>query len=318
MKSYFNRLYNFSDFGFYILSPFVSVYYFFLLKKYLPRKYFIKLKFKKNFGYRLNLDNPRTLNEKLNWLILNYDNPIGNILADKYRVREYIKNKIGSEYLIPSHFVTNNPKEINHKNLPDYPIIVKTNHNSSGGVVIKDKNDISNWKHIQNKLRANLAQDYYWNSREMVYKNIKPLLIVEKLLDDGSGNFPKDYKVHCFNGKVRMINVDLDRGTENQSCNWYNTEWSKEKYDWGGRLKNGSLMTQSEIKIPKPKCLPQMIKLSEYLSSPFKYLRVDWYIINNQLFFGELTLYHHAGGKPIRPKKWDFELGKYLILEDEN
>ncbi|MBA4744723.1 glycosyl transferase [Muricauda sp. TY007] len=317
MKALFNDFYTKNLFGFTILKPLVLAYQFFSQKKYLSRKKFILLQFKKNFGYELNLKNPKTLNEKINWLKLHYENPIGNKLADKYRVREVIKSEIGENYLIPLAYMTKNPKDIIPENLPNYPVIIKTNHNSSGGIVIKDKNIKNNWRRLQNQLRANLAENFYWVGRELVYKDIEPLIIVEKLLGDHNGNVPNDYKVHCFDGEVQMINVDIGRGGDNQYCNWYNKQWNREPYEWGGRIRNGTYAKPSEEDVEKPECLQEMIQLSQKLAKDFKYLRVDWYIINNKLYFGELTLYHHAGSKPIYPFEWDLTLGDKLILKQK-
>lgn len=315
MKSFLRSFFQTSEIGYLLLFPFARVYYFFLHKKYLSPEKFTRKRFKKNLGYELNLENPITLNEKINWLKLNYNNPIGSKLADKYEVRKYIEEKIGNEYLIPLAFVTSNPKDIVPKNLPDYPIIIKTNHDSSGGIVVKDKNESVNWKEIQLRLRKNMSQNYYWDNRELVYKDIKPLIIVEKLLDDGTGSFPADYKLHCFNGNVEMISVDVARGSKEHFRNWYNKEWEKQPYQWSKMLKNSSNKNSRDIE--KPKCLDKMIELSESLSKEFKYLRVDWYLIGNKLYFGELTLYHIGGTGPFKPDSWDAKLGEKLNIKDQ-
>ena len=314
MKGRLSAFYKKSKVGFYLLSPFVWIYYFFLHEKYLPQEKFVLKRFKRSFGYDLDLESPKTLNEKINWMKLNYENPIGNKLADKYKVREYIKEQIGEQYLIPLVFVTAKPKEVHPKNFPDFPVIIKTNHNSSGGIVIKDKNSITDWPSLQNRLRANLSQNFYWDNREPVYKGIEPRIIVEKLLNDGTGKFPADYKVHCFNGKVQMISVDFGRGSSKHYRNWYSKNWEREPYKWCSVLPDGSLTDPSEEDIPRPDSLDEMIELSETLSKDFKYLRVDWYIINNKLFFGELTLYHNGGMRPVEPEIWDLKLGEKLSL----
>lgn len=313
MKNITKELYRKTNAGFHLLKPAFSLYNYFLYEKYLSRKYYIKKKFKKNFGYQLTKD-PKSLNEKINWLKINYQNPLGSDLADKYKVRNHISATIGDKYLIPLAFATDNPKKITPENLPDFPFIIKTNHNSSGGIVIRDKNLITNWSSIHNQLRANLQDNYYWHGRERVYKDIKPMLIVEQLLDDGSGQLPPDYKVHCFNGKVRLINVDLDRGTPKQTCSWFNADWERELFEWGGKFNDGSYIKQSKTEIKKPIPFNEMKRLSELLAKDYKYLRVDWYVIKDKLFFGELTLYHHGGGKPIFPKEWDLRLGNELDL----
>lgn len=315
MKSFLRSFFQTSEIGYLLLTPFAKIYYYFLHKRYLSPEKFTQKRFKRNLGYELDLNNPKTLNEKINWLKLNYSNPIGSKLADKYEVRKYIEEKIGNKYLIPLAFVTSEPKDLVPENLPDYPVIIKTNHDSSGGIVVKDKNGPINWTKIQLRLRKNMSQNYYWDNREPVYKDIKPLIIVEKLLDDGTGNFPADYKLHCFNGNIEMISVDVGRGSKNHFRNWYNKKWEKQPYQWSKMLKSSSDSNSREIE--KPTLLDEMIKLSEELSKEFKYLRVDWYLINNKLYFGELTLYHIGGTGPFRPESWDTKLGEKLNLKDQ-
>ena len=314
MKTFFKYLYLKNEFGYHIIKPFAGIYQFFLHEKYLKRQVFIKKRFKKNFGYELNLEYPKSLNEKINWLKINYWNPSSTQLADKYAVREYIKERIGEEYLVPLLFNTKNPKEIIPKNLPDFPCIIKTNHDSSGGIIIRDTNGKHNWSEIQNKLRSNMSQNYYWDGRELPYKNIKPRIIVEKLLFDDEGKLPEDYKVHCFNGRVRMINVDTGRGTPNHHRNWYNKEWKREPYKWSSELGENKFTDPSEKDINAPELLQEMIRLSEKLVSGFPYIRADWYIVKNKLFFGELTFHHNGGNRPIYPIAWDQRLGEQLKL----
>ena len=214
---------------------------------------------------------------------------------------------------MPLVYHTKNPKEIVFNNIPDYPVIIKTNHDSGGGIFIYDKANI-NWKEVQKSLKKRMSKNYYWQSKEWQYKNIVPSIIVEKLLIDSEGNIPYDYKIHCFNGKVNMIQVDMGRGSENHYRNWYSKEWEKESYQWT-ILKNGKEIESSKSDIKKPQNLTKMIDLSETLSEPFKYVRVDWYDMEGKLFFGELTFHHDGGNRPITPKEWDLKLGNKLKLD---
>ncbi|MEQ8217989.1 MAG: ATP-grasp fold amidoligase family protein [Arenibacter sp.] len=315
MKTFFKRFYQNSALGFYILKPIVEVYHFFLFHKYLSDKDFIKKLYKKGHGVDINLENPKTLNEKINWLKLNYDKPLFNKIADKFAVREYVKEKIGEEYLVPLLFHSTSLKDIVPAKLPDMPFILKVNHNSSGGIMIKNKNENVNWNQIQNTLRWNMADNYYWHSREKQYKNIKPRIIAEKLLIDSKGNsIPLDYKVHCFNGKARMIQVDMGRGTNNHCRNWYSTKWEREPYKWTANKGAGKFTEPSENDIEKPKSFDEMISQSEKLAKDFIYVRVDWYDIDGKLYFGELTLHHDGGLRPIEPGIWDLKLGEQLQL----
>jgi len=312
LKTVIKSVYQNSEFGFYIVKPIARIYQFFLHKKYLSREAFVKQKFKKAFGYELDLNNPQTLNEKINWLKLNYWHPKATQFADKYAVRQYVAETIGEQYLIPLLFTTQNPRKIIPENLPDIPFIIKTNHDSSGGIIIRDKHEAHDWTKIQSYLRANLSQNFYWDGRERQYKNIEPRIVVEKLLTDNQGNIPSDYKVHCLNGKVRIINVDVDRDTENQYRHYYNQNWEREPFQWSSKFKNVSENSKSLIK--KPVNLKNMISLSERLVDSVPYLRVDWYVLENQLYFGELTFHHIGGCQPFNPIKWDLKLGEELDL----
>ncbi len=279
----------------------------------LPDYFVLKNRYKKNMGKPLNLKNPSTLNEKINWLKLYDRTPLHTKCADKYAVREYVIAKIGAQFLVPLFYSTKNPKEITPENITQYPCIIKTNHDSGGGIFVHTKDD-ADWMDVQQKLQHRLNKNYYTKSREWQYKNINPLIIVEKLLQDSNGNIPLDYKLHCFNGRVRMIQVDLGRGTEDHHRNWYNTLWEREPYRWSSPKGMGMFTDPSDDEVPKPGTLQEMIKLSEILSEPFDYVRVDWYDVDGKLYFGELTFHHDGGTKPILPEKWDFKLGEQLKI----
>lgn len=314
MKLLFKKYYQNSTLGFYLIKPIVEIYHFYLFHKYLSDKDFVKKKFKKEHGVNINLQNPITLNEKISWLKLNHFKLFFNQIADKFAVRDYVKEKIGEDYLVPLLFHTTSPKDIVPNNLPDIPFIIKVNHNSSGGIIIKNRNDNVSWSKVQNTLRWNMSENYYWHGREKQYKNIKPRIIVEKLLIDSNGNIPFDYKVHCFNGKVRMIQVDMGRGTKSHYRNWYSTNWEREPYKWSSLKGEGQFTDPSENDIEKPKSLNEMIRLSEIFAKDFIYVRVDWYDLDGELYFGELTLHHDGGLRPIEPEIWDIKLGKELQL----
>jgi hypothetical protein len=254
-------------------------------------------------GYGLNLKKPKTLNEKINWLKLHDRTPLHTIGADKYKVREYITNKIGKEYLIPLIFNTKKPQDIIPVNLPDFPVIIKTNHNSSGGIIIKDKKNV-NWKRVRFDLKKLLRENYFYASREWQYKNIKSRIVVEKLLLDENGNIPYDYKMHCFNGKLVFTQVDLDRQT-NHTRNLYDKDWKFIPCKW--IYKNGK-------QIEKPATYNKMQLLAEKIAEDFIYVRVDFYVIQKKLFFGELTFHSESGSGYFEPKFFDDHFGSLLNL----
>ncbi len=285
-----------------------------LLLPIITDRQLIKLKFRWHMGYRIDLANPKTLNEKINWLKLYDRTPLHTLCSDKFRVREYIAEKIGEKYLVPLYFSTLKASEIVPQNILHIPCIIKTNHDSGGGFFVRDKKNI-NWEKIQENLSNRLRTNYYKYSREWQYKNIEPRIIVEKLLEDKNGNIPYDYKVHCFNGKVRMISVDMGRGTDLHHRNWYNKNWEREKFKWSSPKANGKNTDPSNSNPEKPQTLKEMIQLSELLAKAFAYVRVDWYDVDGVLFFGELTFHHDGGFRPILPREWDRILGNQLKLQ---
>ncbi|CAZ96062.1 ATP-grasp fold amidoligase family protein [Zobellia galactanivorans] len=283
------------------------------LQGILPDKIFLAYKYRISMGKKLQLNPPTTLNEKINWLKLYDRRDILTKCADKYKVREIILERIGDKYLVPLYFQTKNPNEIVSENIKDTPCIIKTNHDSSGGIFIYDK-EVVDWKELRSQLKKRIRKNYYRKSREWQYKNIKPRIIVEKLLLDSKGNIPLDFKLHCFNGKARMIQVDIDRGTEKHSRNWYDLEWKREPYKWSSPKRSGAFTDPSDTEVEKPQTLNEMIMLSETLASDFDYVRVDWYDVDGKLYFGELTFHHDGGIRPIIPYEWDIRLGQELKL----
>lgn len=306
MKQKIKFLYQNSFTAYYCIRPFFVVYNFFRFYRFLPVKSIVKLKFKKKLGYPLNLKNPQTLNEKLNWLKLYNKKPIHTTIADKYLVRDYVAKKIGSEYLIPLVYHTTNPKDIIPENLPDFPVIIKTNHDSSGGIIIRDKQKV-NWRKTQLTLHRLLKDNYYYNSNEWQYKNIKPRVVVEKLLTNEHNEVPYDYKLQFFNGNLAMTSVIMDRST-NPSLRTYDANWNPYDFKWGEGFKLGK-------QIKKPAQYNKMVELGKKLAEDFISVRVDFYINNNAIYFGELTLYDGSGFAKFTPEDFDLHFGKMLIIK---
>ena len=311
MKDFIKNLYYNTTFGYYVISIPKYFYDFFINYRFLSDKAAIKRKFKKTFGYKLNLENPQTLNEKIQWLKLNYRTNLHTLCADKLAVRDYVKEKIGEKHLVPLVYFTNKLKELTLNKLPDYPVIIKTNHDSGGTIIVKDKQTF-NIKN--NKLKIHLKQNYYISSKEWQYKKIKPSILIEKLLIDEHGNIPMDYKFHCFLGKVEVIQVDIDRLTTHRR-NFYDKQWNLLPFMWVKKYKTKLIETSTSNKvIPKPKTLEEMIDIAEKLSSPFYYVRIDLYLVGTQIYFGEITFHHGGGFEIIYPQEFDKILGDKLKL----
>ncbi|WP_179345063.1 ATP-grasp fold amidoligase family protein [Winogradskyella ursingii] len=295
-----------SELGYYLLRPVYMAYDFSL--RLIPDEVIVKNSFKKHMGYKLDLNNPKTLNEKINWLKLYERKEHHTIIADKYAVREYIKEKIGEQYLVPLYFHTKNHKELRSKNLPDKNFIIKTNHDSSGGVIVTDKSEIK-WKKVRKRFKRLLKENHYFRTREWQYKNIKPRIIVEKLLTNKDGSIPNDFKFHCFNGKLAFVMVDLNRHIGKRTRNLYDKDWNLLPCEWG---------RPNDRDMEKPSNLEEMIKLSEILAKDFPYLRVDFYSVKGKTYFGELTLHHASGFQKFTQEEYDYKFGKELKLDIHN
>jgi hypothetical protein len=301
MKALIKDLYYNTRWGHLIIS--IPKYFYNLiiykLLPLLPEKMFLQIMFGIRFGYKLNLKNPKTLNEKIQWLKLNDRTNLHTLCADKLAVRDYIKEKIGEEYLIPLVYATDKADEITLDKLPEYPVIIKTNHGSGGAIIVKDKRLVSTTR-IQKDLKKQLKKNLYFITKEWQYKNIKPKILIEKLLVDEMGKIPMDYKFHCFHGKVEAIHVDIDRFTDHKR-NLYDTQWNLLPFSWA--------YNTSHKAIAKPEVLDRMIGIAEHLSQPFMYVRVDLYLIRNKIYFGELTFHTESGWGKFTPQGFDKILG---------
>ncbi len=284
----------------------------FIFKTFLRFKYFVtsdeayaKKVFLKRFGKELDLKNPKTFNEKIQWLKLNDRKSIHTICADKIAVRELVKSKIGEEYLIPLEKIFLKANDLKPENFPaHYPTIIKCNHNSGAYTIVKDVDSID-WDNERLKYSNLLKQNYYYQGREWQYKNIEPKILVEKLLFDSKGNVPNDYKIFCFKGKAKFIQVDIDR-QKNHLRNFYDTSWN---------LLPIELIYGKGDDIEKPIKLDLMIELAGKLSENFPFARVDFYSLENEIYFGEITFHPEAGFGVFNDEKYDVELGNYLELD---
>ena len=302
MRTFLKYIYNNTDFGHRLFTPIKKINDY-LSPRILPEKTYIKRTFKKTFGYKLDLNNPKTFNEKVQWLQLNDRTALRTLCADKYAVRGYVKDKIGKQHLIPLVYHSDSPAKIVPSNLPDFPFIIKTNHGCGGHIIVKDKSKVD-WNRVQRHFKRLLKRNYYYKAKEWQYKNIKPCIIVEKLLLDENLKIPYDYKIHCFNGRIEIISVDMDRHT-NRTRNLYDKDWNF--IDCQMRTKNG-------LAIEKPKLLNKMKSIAIILSKDFSYVRIDLYIVDQNVFFGEFTFSPAAGFQPIYPEKWNRIFGDKLIL----
>lgn len=283
----------------------------YVLSHFLPEQLYLKLMFKKLMGKPLDLDNPSTLNEKIQWLKLFDRKPEYSIYADKYRVREYIANTVGDNYLIPLLRVYDDVDSITLESLPEPPYIIKNNHDSSGGVIVRENADID-LSGIKKILSRNVKKNHFWATKEWQYKNIPRKIVIEKLLLDENGMIPNDYKFNCFNGHVEFVYVSIDR----EGLNYrkiYSRNWSCMDMTWTSRGNEFKKFSGPEI--PVPQNFIEMIAIAERLAESFSYIRVDLYNINGKVYFGELTQHHGSGFEPILPEELDYYYGSLISLK---
>lgn len=274
-----------------------------------PDKLFLKIKYNLLMKEKLNLNNPKTFNEKLQWLKL-YDRKQEYInMVDKYGVKEYISKKIGKEYVIPTLGIWNDFDSIDFNKLPN-KFVLKCTHDSGGLVICtsKEKFDVNS---ARNKINSSLKRNYYYSGREWPYKNVKPRIIAEKYMGTDEQQELIDYKFFCFNGKPEFLYVS--EGLSNHKT--AKISFSDMEYNKMPFFREDYRPFE---KLPKkPINFEKMKGLAEKLSKNISFVRVDFYEINGKVYFGELTFFPCSGWLPLRPKEWDKKLGDMLKLPKE-
>ena len=275
------------------------------LSRLIPDRIYLQIVYFKHFRRFINFNNPKTFNEKIQWLKLNYRNEEYTKLVDKYRVKQYITKLIGEEYVIPTLGVWNNVDDIDFKSLPE-KFVLKCNNDSGGIVICKNKKDFDEAK-AKSFLKERLKNNGYWYGREWPYKNVKPCIIAEKYMEDSISKDIKDYKFFCFNGSMEFFDIDIDRFIEHRA-NYYDRN--------GNFLPFGKTYCPPDYtkKIEMPKNLDKMIELAETISHNTVLSRIDFYEIDGQVYFGEITFYPGSGFSPFTDEKWDYKLEDMIDL----
>lgn len=265
---------------------------------------FVMLEYYFEVGKKLSLKKPMTFNEKLQWLKLNNKKTEYTDFVDKYKAKEYVRSVLGEKNIIPTLGVWDDFSEIDFSMLPEQ-FVLKTTHDSGGVVIVKDKSKM-NVNAAKNTLEKSLRRNYFYEHREFPYKNVRPRIIAEKYMVDESGVELKDYKVFCFNGVPRIIQVDYDRFV-NHKRNLYDTEWKRLPFT----LK---YPTDWEVDFPKPKNFDEMLRVSTKLSQGMPFVRVDLYNVDGDVYFGELTFFHGSGFEKFTPEEWNLKLGNWINI----
>jgi len=288
---------------YYIVSALNS----FHLLNWMPDKMILRLCYRAYVGKPLNLKKPELFTEKLQWLKLYNRNPEHSRLVDKYDVRSYIEKQLGDGYLVPLLGVWDKFDDIDFSMLPD-KFVLKCTHDSGGLVFCKDKGTFD-FSAAKKKLDKHLKHNLFWNFREYPYKHVRPRIICEEYMVDESDSELKDYKLFCFNGDPRFIQVDYNRFIGHRR-GIYDTEWNLLQFEM-------NYQNDPDVKIHKPVKLNDMINLSKLLSKQHYFIRVDFYSINDRIYIGELTFFPEAGFVLFDPPEYDGIIGKWLKLPDK-
>lgn len=278
--------------------------------KNMPDDEYISKKYKALMGSAPDLDAPKTLNEKLQWLKLHNRKPEYSVMVDKYRVRDYIAETIGEEYLIPLVGAWDDPDEIDFASLPDR-FVLKCNHNSGLGMCIcRDKASLD-IKKVKSELKKGLKQDYYLSGREWPYKNVPRKIICERYMTDSPDSSDlTDYKFFCFNGHADSVMLCLDRSSGDTKFYFFDKDWNLRRYNVRGKN------APADFTLPKPKNMDKMFEIAEKLSDGMPFARIDLYNSDDHIYFGEITFFPDSGFDPNILAETDLYFGNLIDIDN--
>ena len=272
-------------------------------------KRFLEIAYRVRMGKKLDLNNPKTFNEKLQWLKLYDRNPKYTDYVDKYRVRSFVAETIGEEYLIPLLGVWDHAYDIDFDSLPDQ-FVLKCNHDSGSIMICKDKEAFDRQKAVE-WLEGRLSKTMFYLTREWPYKNVKPRVVAEAYMEDPATSELRDYKFFCFDGEVKALFIAEDRQVvgEDTKFDFFDADYNHLEFT------NGH---PNAKKLPeKPVNFELMKELASKLSAGIPHVRVDFYECNGKVFFGDMTFAHWSGMVPFEPEKWDRIFGAWIKLPEK-
>lgn len=274
------------------------------LCKIIPDRLWVEFKYFSHFKKRCNLKDPKTFNEKIQWLKLYYQRDDHTRMVDKCEMKKYVTETVGEGHVVPLLGVWDRVEDVDFDALPEQ-FVLKTTHDCGGLVICPDKSKLDVEK-AKKKLRSALKTNYYLRYREWPYKNVKPRILAEEFLSDESGTELKDYKIFNFNGEPFCIQVDFDRFNGHKK-NLYTTDWQLMDLSF-------NYPAHPEIEIPRPVNLDEMLALSRKLAAGEPYVRVDFYSVEGKAYVGEITFFPASGYGKFDPEKYDREFGDMIEL----
>lgn len=276
----------------------------------MPDRAYLEKMYRFRLGVEPDLDHPKTYNEKLQYLKLHEHYPERAQLVDKIEVKRYVAQVLGPEYLIPTLGVWSRFADIDFDSLPRQ-FVLKCSHDSGGQVICPDKETL-NRKRCQRKIEKSLHRNFYYRQREWLYQAVPPRILAEPFISDGVHKSLVDYKLFCFDGVPKFI-MTVNGGHGDESLverRIYDTQWKLLSIGLRGK-------PPVETAEEKPAQLPVLLEAAEKLSRGMKHVRVDLYLVNGKVYFGELTFYHMSGFEEFVPRQWDEKLGELIQLEKE-
>ncbi len=285
-------------------------------------KWFLKLRYRRYYDKKLDLKNPQTFSQKLQWLKLYDRDPLYTKLVDKYEAKLYVASLIGERYIIPTLGIWDNFDDIDFSKLPD-KFVLKCTHDSGGLIICKDKSKLD-LGYARKKISTCLKRNYYWDGREWPYKDLKPRILCEEYM----ANFDRekqdredlpsateqqeelsDYKFFCFDGEVKLLLIVTGRFSDNKCFDFFDKDFN--------RLDIQNQRPNNPKVFEKPSNYKEMVEIAEKLSVGFKHIRIDLYNSNGKIYFGEYTFYHDAGFTRFTPEKWSYTLGSWIRLNNQ-
>lgn len=273
--------------------------------RFIPGERYLKVRYRTEMGRDLDLENPSTYTEKLQWLKLYDHRPEYTVMVDKYAVKDYVAERIGKEYVVPLLGVWDRAEDIDFDSLPDQ-FVLKVSHDSGGLVVCRDKSQLD-IPRIRERFRKLLRHNYYNGTREWPYKNVRPRIIAEAYLEDSRQGELRDYKFFTFGGEPKVLYIAQGRGRgEPTVADFFDMEFHHLPFTIDHDM--------ADVPPEKPVCFEEMKRLAAILSQGTPQLRVDFYEVDGKVYFGEMTFFHCSGLNPFHPESWDRIFGDWVTL----